>query len=75
MAQLDIIAHCPMILKHYNPITEEGGVLVIQKLLHSKYGLNIVSQIATKMVASKEYRLVSQSQGSLSQLLQDEQCE
>ena len=37
-------------LKHCNPITEEDGILVLQKLLHSKYDLIIVYKLADTQV-------------------------
>ena len=34
--------------KHRNPITEKGDILVLQKLVHSIYDLDIVSKMATR---------------------------
>ena len=44
---LDINALSLTMLKRCNPITDEGGVLVLQKLPHSTYHAIIVSKMAT----------------------------
>ena len=39
-----------MMLKHFNPIMEEGGILVLQKLFHSPYNFIILFKMATTKV-------------------------
>ena len=47
IVSLDRNAFDLMMLKNCNSITEEGSILVLQKLSHSIYNLIIVSKIAT----------------------------
>ena len=47
---LNINALHPMMLKHCNLITEEGGIIFPQKLLHYIYDLIIVSKMVTMQV-------------------------
>ena len=47
---LDINALGLTMPKHYNPITEESGILIIRKLQHSIYDLTIVSKMANTQV-------------------------
>ena len=47
---LDINTLGSTIFNHCNPIMEEVGLLILQKLLHSSYGLISFSEIATMKV-------------------------
>ena len=50
---IDINALSPMMLKDCNPITKEGGILVLRKLLHSTYSLIIISKLAITLMGFK----------------------
>ena len=50
IVSFNIDALGPMMPKHSNTITEEGNILVHQRLLHSTYGHIIVSKITTTQV-------------------------
>lgn len=44
MASLDISELGPTMFKHLNHITEEGGIFVFQKHLHTTYDINFLFQ-------------------------------
>ena len=47
-------------LKHWNPITEEGGILVLQKLLHGTYDLIVVLKMVIMWMG---FKFMKQEQG------------